>query len=54
MDLSNDFDQLSEVNILLDECTSRENIVCYCTRVWCNDYHDYSKGTKGKLFHSVP
>lgn len=44
---SNEFETISEVNVLLEDCSARENIICYCTRVWCDDYHDYSKGTKG-------
>ena len=48
MELSNDFEVLSELKFLLENRASNVKIVCLCTRVHCDDYQDYTKGTKGK------
>ena len=48
MELSNDFEVLSELKLLLENRASNVKIVCLCTRVHCDDYQDYTKGTKGK------
>ena len=48
MEFSNEFEVISEVEVSLEDCTSKDNILCYCSRVWCDDYHDYKKGAKGK------
>ena len=53
MELSNDFEVLSELKLLLENRASNVKIVCLCTRVYCDDYQDYTKGTKGKRPTSI-
>ena len=53
MELSNDFEVLSELKFLLENRASNVKIVCLCTRVHCDDYQDYTKGTKGKTPTSI-
>ena len=48
MEFSNDHEVTAQVEILLKNCSTEENIILYCSRVWCEDYREYNKGAKGK------
>ena len=48
MEISKDFELVSEISFALSDCPPKDNVICLCTRVWCSDYQKYIKGIKGK------
>ena len=48
MEISNEYELVSEISLTLKDCPPKENVICLCTRVWCNDYQKYIEGIKGK------
>ena len=48
MEFSNEHEITAQVEILLKHCSTNDNIILFCSRVWCDDYYEYNKGTKGK------
>ena len=48
MEFSNEHEITAQVEILLKDCSTNDNIILFCSRVWCDDYYEYNKGTKGK------
>ena len=48
MENSKEFELISEISFALKDCPLKDNVICVCSRVWCNDYHKYIEGTKGK------
>jgi hypothetical protein len=48
MEFSNDLEVTAQVEFLLKNCSTKNNIILFCSRVWCEDYHEHNKGTKGK------
>ena len=50
MSYRNDFEFILELEFTLKTCVPEENIILYCSRIWCNDEYEYFKGMKGKVF----